>query len=345
MNSGARAEAAARRPVTAPTPRTDPAPLNPPVEVTVKRFRVALALGAIYLIWGTTYLAVVIMLRTIPPFAGSAMRYSLGGTLLLAWLLAFRRQAFAGLPWPRLLLAGVLLVAGGNGFAVWAQQGVPSGIAALLISSVPVFVMVLNWLFFARRAPDTRSLAGILIGMCGVGVIVVHLHSLAGAVRMPYVFALLGAMLCWSSGTLVSRGTVVASQVSAATCVQMLVGAGLLSLIALVHGDWHALHAARVAPASWLALGYLTVFGSIVALSCFLWLLTQVPPHHATTYALVNPVIALLLGSLLLGERITADVALAVLLILVGVGLVLFQGEHALAARLRRWWPLGKPRT
>ena len=207
-----------------------------------------MALAAIYLIWGTTYLAVVIMLRTIPPFAGSAMRYTFGGTLLLLWLLLFRRQAFAGLPWRRLLLAGVLLVAGGNGFAVWAQQGVPSGIAALLISSVPVFVMLLNWLFFARRAPDVRSLIGILIGMCGVAVIVVHLHTLSGAVRMPYVLALLGAMLCWSSGTLVSRGTIVAAQVSAGTCVQMLVGATLLSLMALVHGDWRALFAAHVAP-------------------------------------------------------------------------------------------------
>jgi len=286
-----------------------------------------MALGAIYLIWGTTYLAVVIMLRTIPPFAGSAMRYTFGGTLLLLWLLLFRRQAFAGLPWRRLVLAGVLLVAGGNGFAVWAQQGVPSGIAALLISSVPVFVMLLNWLFFARRAPEPRALIGILIGMCGVAVIVTHLHTPAGAVRMPYVLALLGAMLCWSSGTLVSRGTIAATQVSAATCVQMLVGATLLSSIALLHGDWRALFAAQVTLGSWLALAYLTVFGSIVALSCFLWLLTQVSAQKATTYALVNPLVALLLGSFLLGEKITANVALAVLLILVGVGLVLFQGK------------------
>jgi len=243
------------------------------------------------------------------------------------WLLLFRRQAFAGLPWRRLLMAGVLLVAGGNGFAVWAQQGVPSGIAALLISSVPVFVMVLNWLFFARRAPDARSLIGILVGMCGVAVIVVHLHTLSGAVRMPYVLALLGAMLCWSSGTLVSRGTIVAAQVSAGTCVQMLVGATLLSLMALVHGDWRALFAAHVTLSSWLALAYLTVFGSIVALSCFLWLLTQVSAQKATTYALVNPLVALLLGSMLLGEKITASVAVAVLLILAGVGLVLFQGK------------------
>ena len=292
-----------------------------------KRLRVAMALGAIYLIWGTTYLAVVIMLRTIPPFAGSAMRYTFGGTLLLLWLLLLRRQAFAGLPWRRLVLAGVLLVAGGNGFAVWAQQGVPSGIAALLISSVPVFVMLLNWLFFARRAPEPRALIGILIGMCGVAVIVTHLHTPAGAVRMPYVLALLGAMLCWSSGTLVSRGTIAATQVSAATCVQMLVGATLLSSIALLHGDWRALFAAQVTLGSWLALAYLTVFGSIVALSCFLWLLTQVSAQKATTYALVNPLVALLLGSFLLGEKITANVALAVLLILVGVGLVLFQGK------------------
>lgn len=286
-----------------------------------------MALAAIYLIWGTTYLAVVIMLRSIPPFAGSAMRYTFGGGLLLVCLLLFRPRAFQGLPLRRLVLAGALLVAGGNGFSVWAQQGVPSGIAALLISSVPVFVLVLNWLFFARRAPDTRSLVGMLVGLSGVAVVVLHLHTVSGAVRAPYVVALFAAMLCWSSGTLVSRGTVSATQVSAATCVQMLVGAALLSLMALVHGDWRALHPAQVPLASWLALGYLTVFGSIVALSCFLWLLTQVSAHKATSYALVNPLVALLLGVVLLGEKITLSLVLAVMLILAGVALVLFQGK------------------
>ena len=297
------------------------------MDTSTKRVRVALALGAIYLIWGTTFMAVAIMLRTIPPFAGSAMRYTLGGVLLLIYLLLFRPQAFQGLPLRRLMLAGALLVAGGNGFSVWAQQRIPSGIAALLISSVPIFVMMLNWISFARRAPDTRALVGMFVGMCGVAVIVVHLHSYSGAVRAPYVLALLAAMMCWSSGTLVSRGTVSATQVGAGTCVQMLVGAGLLSLMALVHGDWHALHPSQVSLASWLAVAYLTVFGSIVALSCFLWLLTQVSPHKATTYALVNPLVAIILGAVLLGEKITPSVVVALMLILAGLGLVLFRDE------------------
>ena len=294
-------------------------------ESTGNRAGVALALAAIYIIWGTTYLAVALVLRTIPPLASSAMRYIFGGVLLLGWLLLFRPQAFRGLPLRRLAAAGVLLVAGGNGFSVWAQQGVPSGIAALLISSVPVFVMLLNWLFFARRAPDVRSMTGMLVGLCGVAVIVWHMESLSGTVRVPYIAALLAAMLCWSSGTLVTRGLVSAEQVAGATCVQMLVGALLLSLVALVHGDWHRLHPSQVSLASWVALAYLTVFGSIVALSCFLWLLTQVSAQKATTYALVNPVVALLLGAVFLGERITAYVLLAVVLILAGVSLVLFQ--------------------
>ena len=291
------------------------------------RAGVTLALAAIYLIWGTTYLAIVIVLRSIPPFAASAMRYISGGGLLLVWLLLFRRQAFRGLPLRRLVAAGVLLVAGGNGFSVWAQQGVPSGIAALLISSVPVFVLVLNWLFFARRAPDARSLLGVLVGLGGVAVIVAHMHTSAGAVRAPYVIALLAAVVCWSSGTLVSRGVVTAAQVGAGTCVQMLVGAVLLSLMALVHGDWHRLHLAHVQLGSWIALAYLSVFGTIIALSCFLWLLTQVSAQKATTYALVNPLVALFLGALFLGEKITTNVVLAVVLILVGVALVLFQGK------------------
>jgi drug/metabolite transporter (DMT)-like permease len=296
-------------------------------EAPVNRAGVALALAAIYLIWGTTYLAVAIMLRTIPPFAGSAMRYISGGTMLLLWLLLFKRQSFRGLPLRRLVPAGVLLVAGGNGFSVWAQQGVPSGIAALLIASVPVLVLLLNWLFFARRAPEPRALLGILVGLCGVAVIVLHLRGPSGAVHGAYVIALLAAMLCWSSGTLASRGAVTAAQIGAATCVQMLTGAALLSFMALLHGDWRALHPAQVARSSWLALAYLTVFGSIVALSCFLWLLTQVSALKATTYALVNPLVALLLGALLLGEKITPSVMLAIVLILAGVSLVLFPGK------------------
>lgn len=294
-------------------------------ESTGNRAGVALALAAIYIIWGTTYLAVALVLRTIPPFASSALRYIFGGALLLGWLLLFRPQAFRDLPLKRLAAAGVLLVAGGNGFSVWAQQGVPSGIAALMISSVPVFVMLLNWLFFARRAPEVRSLIGMLVGVCGVAVIVSHMESPAGTVRAPYIAALLAAMLCWSSGTLVTRGLVSAEQVAGATCVQMLVGALLLSLMALLHGDWHRLHPSQVSFASWAALAYLTVFGSIVALSCFLWLLTQVSAQKATTYALVNPLVALLLGAVCLGEKITAYVLLAVVLILAGVALVLFQ--------------------
>ena len=126
------------------------------------------------------------------------------------------------------------------------------------------------------------------------------------------------------SGTLVTRGLVSAPQVAGATCVQMIVGAVLLSLIAVAHGDWHQLHPAQVSLTSWLALAYLTVFGSIIALSCFLWLLTQVSAQKATTYALVNPLVALVLGALVLGEKITAYVLLAIVLILAGVALVLF---------------------
>lgn len=297
------------------------------MQSTPNRAGVVLALGAIYLIWGTTYLAVAIMLRTIPPFVGSALRFAIGGGALFVWLRVHDRQPLQGLPLRRIVPAGVLLVAGGNAFSVWAQQGVPSGITALLISSVPVLVLVLNWLFFARRAPDPRALLGSLVALSGVAIVVAHLHSLSGTIRPPYVVALFFAMLCWSVGTLVSRGTVRAAQVGAATCVQLLVGGASLSLLAFVHGDWQSFDPARVSLASWLALGYLTLFGSIVALSCFLWLLTQVSAQKATTYALVNPAVALLLGALLLGEKVTATVALAVVLILAGVALVLVQGK------------------
>jgi drug/metabolite transporter (DMT)-like permease len=294
---------------------------------TAIRTGVVLAFAAIYLIWGTTYLAIAVVLRTVPPFASASLRTLVGGTLIYLWLRWRTPRPFAGLPLPRLIAAGMLLTGGGSGLTVWSQQRMPSGITALLISSVPLLVLLFNWIFFARRAPEPRALVGALVGLSGVALIVAHLPTLPGHVSTPYVIALLCAMLCWSVGTLVASGAVPAARVGAATCVQMAAGGAVLALLGLVNGDWSAFHPALVSRESWLALVYLTVFGSIVALSCFLWLLTQVSPQQATTYAFVNPLVALLLGAVFLGERVTTTVVVAMLLILAGVALVLYPGR------------------
>jgi drug/metabolite transporter (DMT)-like permease len=295
--------------------------------VNERRARIALALGAIYLIWGSTYLAIAIVLRTVPPFASAALRTLIGGSILWLWLRWRRPRPFAGLPLRRLIPSGVLLIGGGSGLTVWSQQRVPSGIAALLISSVPLLVLLLNWACFARRAPEARALLGALVGLCGVAMTVAHLPTLANGVQLPYTIALLGAMLSWSVGTLVASGAVSAARVGAASCVQMLSGGTVLARMGALSGDWRAFHPAQVSLASWLAMAYLTVFGSIIALSCFLWLLTRVSPWQASSYAFANPLVALLLGTVFLDERITPTVVVAMILILAGVALVLHPGK------------------
>jgi len=283
------------------------------------------AFAAIYLIWGTTYFAIAMVLRSIPPFVGAALRFGVAAAVLWTWLRLRSPRPLQGLPLKRLILTGALLLAGGNGLTTWAQQGVPSGVTALVLASAPLTVMMLDWAFFSGHIPAGRSLAGAMLGLLGVTLIIAHLYGLAGVTRPSHVLALLGSLLAWSTGTLLVRGAVAPERTIAASCVQMMVGCMVLGFMASVSGEWLQFDPARVTATSWLALLYLAVFGSIVALSCYLWLLTQVSAQKATTYALVNPVVALLLGATVLDERVTALMLLAVALILVGVALVLIR--------------------
>jgi drug/metabolite transporter (DMT)-like permease len=293
------------------------------VTASPPRLQLALAFAAIYVIWGTTFLAAALMLQTLPPFAGAALRFVSAGLLLLLWLRWRDRAWRAGLPLGRVAVCGVLLVSCGNGCIVWAQQGVPSGIAALVIAATPVAILVLQRAFFGHRLPQWQAVLGILIGLAGVALIVSQISTLSGAVRPLHVFSLLAAVFAWALGTLL-HGAVPVRLVMASAAVQMLVGGLVLGLMAIPDGDWQRLEPARVSVTSLAAVGYLVVFGSIVAQGCYLWLIGHVAPQKVSTYALVNPVVAMALGALVLGERLNALAAVAVLLVLVGVALVLW---------------------
>jgi drug/metabolite transporter (DMT)-like permease len=287
-----------------------------------------LAFAAIYLIWGTTFLGIALVLRSLPPFASASLRFLIAGSLLLVWVRLRDPRPLEGLPLPRVALCGVLLLSGGNGFVVWAQQGVPSGVAALVIAAMPVAVLVLQRTLFGHRLPQWRALVGILIALAGVALIVSQIGELAGAVRPLHVISLLGAVFCWALGTLLHRG-VPLERVMASAGVQMLAGGVVLGIMALPGGEWGRVELARVSPISVAALAYLIVFGSIVAQGSYLWLLGHVAPQKVATYALVNPVVAMALGALVLGERLNALAGVAVLLVLVGVALVLWPAAPA----------------
>jgi len=291
-----------------------------------RRLHLLLAFAGIYMIWGTTFLGIALAIRTLPPFASGGIRFLLAGVAMYMWLRSRERQPFASLHIPGSILCGVLLSGMGNGFVVWSQQGLPSGIAALFVGAMPVVVLALDGLFFSRRRPPLQAVAGVAIGLAGVVVLTVYTHRLSGTARPIYVAAVFLAVTAWSFGTLLQRRFVSAERVMNFTCLQMLAGGAFQILMSFIDNEWPAFHITAVSLQSWLALLYLVVFGSLIALNCYSWLVAHVPAQKVTTYTLVNPVIALVLGSLVLGEPITPVAVLSTVLVLTGVALVLFQG-------------------
>jgi drug/metabolite transporter (DMT)-like permease len=297
------------------------------------------AFAGIYIIWGTTYLAIAFAIHAIPPFISGVARFALAGAVMYAWLRARNPHPFAGVNVPMMALSGVLLSGVGNGFVLWAQQGIPSGIAALFVAAVPVLVLIFDWAFFSKRAPTKQALFGIAVAIAGVVTIVMHTRTLSGNAHPLYVLAMFVATTGWSLGTLLQKRSANAGTVLSFTCGQMLFGAAFQLLMSIVTGEWLRFDPAAISMQGVVAILYLVVFGSIIGLNCYLWLLTRVPAPKVATYALVNPVVALILGAAVLGERVTPLAAVAALLVLFGVALIVFQDlplVRAMIARNRR---------
>jgi len=291
--------------------------------------QILLAFAGIYIIWGTTFLAIALVIRTIPPFFSGGVRFLIASALMWAWLRAREPHPFSGLHVGGSILVGVLMTGIGNGFVVWAQQGLPSGIAALFVGMLPVSTLILDWMFFRRRAPSAQSALGVALGLAGIVVLTAHTHSFSGAIRPVHVVAVLLAELGWSLGTLLQRRYVSAARVMNFVCLQMLAGAVFQLLIGCLDREWIGFVPTHISLQSLLGVAYLVVFGSLVAVNCYAFLVAHVPAQQVTTYALVNPVIALVLGAAVLHEHITPAAVLSALLVLVGVALVLFQPRPA----------------
>lgn len=311
-----------------------------PVESSARlSLGVLAAFAGIYIIWGTTYLAIAFAVHTMPPFISGVARFALAGLLMYVWLRARNPRPFAGVNVPMMALTGVLLSGIGNGFVLWAQQGIPSGIAALIVASVPVLVLIFDWAFFSKRAPTKQALFGIAVAIAGVATIVMHTRTLSGNAQPMYVIAMLLATTGWSFGTLIQKRAATQATVLSFTCGQMLFGAAAQLLLSLVTGEWSRFDPAAISWQGMVAILYLVVFGSIIGLNCYLWLLTRVAAPKVATYALVNPVVALVLGAAVLSERVTLLAMVAAVLVLVGVALIVFQdlpAVRALSARFRR---------
>ncbi len=291
-----------------------------PKTARASMLQVAIALGAVYLIWGSTYLAMRFAIETIPPFLMAGARYFTAGTLLYAW------SRFRGAPRPSLVhwrsavFVGALLLLAGNGGVVWAEQRVSSGLVALLVSTEPLWIVLMVWLRDRRQKPGGRVVAGLLLGFTGLVLLVRPSH--AGGLDPLGVVAVMIASLCWAFGSLYGQRAKLPDSPQLTTSMQMLCGGSLLLLAGLGTGETSGFALAQVSTRSLLALAYLIVFGAIVAFTAYVWLLRTAPPVLVSTYAYVNPVIAVFLGWALAGEPFTKGTLIAAAVILVGVALI-----------------------
>ncbi|MGW5676313.1 EamA family transporter [Streptomyces sp. NPDC003860] len=267
------------------------------------------ALAIVYVVWGSTYLGIAITVETMPPFLSAGARFALAG-LLLAAIVAWR-QGPAALKVTRAQLAsaatvGLLLLLGGNSLVVLAETAIPSGLAALLVAIVPAWVVVL------RRAtgerPGAGAYAGVAIGLAGLAVLT--LPGLSGDVRLWGVLIVIGATVSWSVGSFVSSRIPMPANPFAASAYEMVAGGIGCALVGLGRGEHLDFALSEVSPRSWVALAYLVVFGSLVAFTAYAWLLHSAPLSLVATYAYVNPVVAVLLGALVLSEPVTWPIAL-----------------------------------
>lgn len=280
------------------------------------------ALGIVYLVWGSTYLAIAITVETLPPLLSAGIRFLFAGSLIVGWLAVRGQGATLRVTRSQLggaALVGTLLLASGNGLVVLAERTVPSGLAALVVASVPLWLQVLRRIT-GERIPGATVL-GVAVGFGGVLFLVVP-RGLSGQTDPIGLLTLVGATISWAIGTFLSQRITMPRDPLASTGLQMLAGGVALTVVALITGEAGRLEPASYSGRSIAALIYLVVFGSLVAFTAYTWLLQHAPVSQVATYAYVNPVVAVVLGALVLAEPITPSVIIGAAVIIAAVAFI-----------------------
>jgi drug/metabolite transporter (DMT)-like permease len=293
------------------SPRSDARPLA-----------VAAGLLAVYTVWGSTYLFIRFAEETMPPLLMGCLRYVIAGVLLFGWglLRAPRGQRRpTAVQWRSALIVGAALLLAGNGGVIWAETRIPSGIAALLVALVPLNMAWIDRVFY--RQPASRwTVLGIATGLAGL--VILAQPGGSGHVDLGGVAAVVFGSLCWAAGSLYARTAPIPRSAALGSGMQMLAGGLLLGLAGLLDGEAPHVHAAAVSLKSALAVVYLVVFGSLIAFSAYAWLIRNARTSLVSTYAYVNPVVAMILGAAFASEPITARTLVAAAVILTGVALI-----------------------
>jgi drug/metabolite transporter (DMT)-like permease len=284
--------------------------------------KLAAALVTVYLVWGSTYLAIEVANRTLPPLLMLSVRFLIAGGLLYGWT-AWRGDLAAARPgrreWGAAALVGALLLVVDTGGIAWAEQRVPSGIAALLVATVPVFIAVLDRAFFGVRL-GFGAVAGISIGLVGVALLV----GPSGKLDALGAIVILVASLAWAAGSVYARVAPLPRLPLVSASLQMLCAGVLLAVAGIAMGELSRVHLGRISAASLGALGFLIVFGSLVAFTAYAWLLKNASSSLLSTYAYVNPAVAVFLGWAFAGEHVGSKEVASGLVILSSIALLVF---------------------
>lgn len=271
-----------------------------------------------YIIWGSTYMAIKLVIEDVPPFISIGGRFLFAGLLMysFAFLRKVKRPTLT--QWGNALFLGTLFMAIGTGAVAWAEQFVDTGIAALIISAEPLIILMMVWLLFGQR-PSGRSLLGIGLGIVGIGLLVSQSGFAESASSYAGVAAILTAMIAWAIASIYSSSADLPKSKIQASGMQMIMGGAMQMLIGLMLGEGAVFSIANMTFTAWMAWGYLVVFGSIIAFSAFNYLLQYVPPEKVATSTYVNPIVALFLGWYILNEVLTIQSLIACAVLGTGV--------------------------
>ncbi|MDT8398800.1 MAG: EamA family transporter [Pseudomonadales bacterium] len=285
--------------------------------------RLLLAFFLIYFIWGSTYLAIRYAIETLPPFLMAGTRFLLAGTALYVFMRLRGTPAPAFRQWLQLAVVGTFLFLGGNGLVVWAEQYVNSGLAALLVSTLPLWLITLDWLWAGGPAPTLKALSGIALGIIGMVVLVDPARLVDSTVDVTGALVVILASFCWAIGSIYSKKFKHPASIFMSAACQMTGGGLSLLLVSLSLNESAGFSLSQVSLNSFAAFSYLVVFGSMIAISAYVWLLQNASATSVSTYAFVNPTVAILLGWLLADEQINAHILAGAVIILLGVILVI----------------------
>lgn len=302
------------------------APVSPPPS----RLALVLAFAGIYLIWGSTYLGIRVAVETMPPFLMAGTRFLLAGLLLFAFL-KLRSAAWpTRLQWRANVVIGIFLLLGGNGLVVWAEQVIPSGITALLIGVTPLFMVLTEWAWPGGVRPAPPTMFALLLGFGGVTWLAAPWENAAhGGLHPSGIVAILIACVSWSIGSIYSRHAKHGADPFLASAIQMIGGGAALLVAAIFHHDFTRLDLGQITPKAWGAFAYLVCAGSLVGFSTFVWLMKHSTPARVSTYAYVNPVVAVFLGWWLLDEPIGPRTLVASAIIVTAVAIITVQKSRA----------------